>query len=318
MNLWKITDGSTEWEIEVDTITVLKDSNLIWYKLIRLIDDYFTNKQSNVKIVEGEQIIQKKDWECHFIPFDAHLQVDKLKVKSPLNPLMDELCEDIVASPAYQELLSVWSELNEELQFANRKLDKYKLSLQLEAFDSKKMKQSLFFQPLEPFMSPNDYKLLFLKLLSERAMNKKTLIIIELPELYADVGAINQFMEHISQLSKIGYRFIIVTQKNLGQTSNYLFENQIIHKASLKMMKRKVQSQLPFVCEEDLYEEVEDQILELVDNCNFKSEILPTLSEMEQAKKVVLYTVFNHLDIPLNLDVTGFTPNLRSYIESQV
>ncbi|WP_075980024.1 hypothetical protein [Bacillus massilinigeriensis] len=184
--MWNIIKEDVEWEIEVGPITILKGQHGLWYELIRMIDDFFSNKGSIVKIFEDTQLLNKKDWDCLFIPFDCHLLVDKITSKSPLKPLLEGVCEDLILSPAYNELLNIWEELREEVQFIKSKVEKYGLELQLESFDLEQLKSFLTFHTLKRNMTPIGYKKLMLDLFIDKNIEKKQLIIIELPELYSN------------------------------------------------------------------------------------------------------------------------------------
>lgn len=122
MIMWQIKDSNIEYEIEIGPITILKGTKSIWFQLVRLIDDYFNNKNSSVQIVEDIQAVYKKDWDCYFIPFDTHLQFDKLTVKSPLKSLIDETFEQLSLNPIVKDLFEVWDSLNDELELISNKL----------------------------------------------------------------------------------------------------------------------------------------------------------------------------------------------------
>ncbi|MFX0561212.1 hypothetical protein TEPIDINF_002683 [Tepidibacillus infernus] len=316
MIIWNIISEELECEVEVGPITVLKGSHELWFKLVRLIDDYFTNKNTEVQIYEDTQLLYKKDWECLFIPYDAHLQFDKINSKSPLKILLDEMSEELSYSPVYLELLSIWDELRDELDLVNTKIEKYGLTLKMESFGIDHLKDFLLFTATKNIMTPIEYKTMLLNLFADKLNDKKRLIIIELPELYANNTQFTEFINIVEQLSKMGIQFLIVTQKNLSGNHNYVFDEKIINEALLENMKRKVFSEVPFICENDLYEEAKDHLLKVVDNFVFQNRKLGLSTIQNEAIIVLLYVMINHLNIRIPLDMSGISPNLQAFVKS--
>ena len=90
MILWNVKNGEREFDIDMGDCTILVGQHTVWYELVRMIDDYFNTKASVIQIEEDMSSIQKKDWNCYFIPFDAQLQMDKITAKSPLNEILND------------------------------------------------------------------------------------------------------------------------------------------------------------------------------------------------------------------------------------
>lgn len=317
MIIWEIESNDLEFMIEVGQVTILKGSNDTWYKLVRCIDDHFNNKTSGVKIYEDTQVLQKKDWECLFIPFDASLQLDKINSKSPLKFLLEDLCGELMLSPTYVTLGEVWEELKDELEIINKKVENLGISLQLYSFEIENLKSFLYFNAQQDWMTPIEYKNLLLKLFIERKMEKKRLIIIELPELYSNYSEYSESIKLINNISKNGTRFIIVTDRtNLIGNVNYYYDGKIINESLIEGIKPKVLAEVPFFCEEKIYNHAKQYLIQSVDNSVNKSGKIVINSKLDEAVATVLFVMLHQLNIPSSLDITGFSLNIRNFIKS--
>ena len=317
MIIWQIIDEQNEWEIEIGKVTVLKGSNILWYKIVRNIDDYFNNKNSTVRIYEGTQLLPKKDWECLFIPFDAHLQLDKLNSKSPLKFLLDEVLEELSRSPAYQGLLEIWEDIRDELDFLKNKVNNYGLSLQLDPIELDQLKGFISFTTMQKIMAPLEYKILLLKLFADRIIEKKRIIIIELPELYAEAVEYKKLFDIAGLLTDRGIKVIFVTENHhISENYNYVINGSIINSARIENIRRKVINELPFVCDNHLFDEAKKYILNAVDNSTMMEGKLIFPTEQKEVFTVILFVVLKHLNIDLQVDTDGFSTNLFNFISS--
>ncbi|MBD8069859.1 hypothetical protein [Bacillus sp. PS06] len=316
MKIWNITEDRNENEIQVGKVTILKGSNSCWYKLARDIDDYFNNKKSKISIFEDTQLLYQKDWECLFIPFDAHVQLDKITSKSPLKILVDDIVSEIAMSPIYHEFIDAWQSLSEEIDFFQSNLTKYELGIRLVDFELDHFKSFISLQSLNNLLKPIQFKKLLLSLLANKMIEKKTLVILEYPELYADQEEISELRISIEQLVKKGVNFIIITNSSLTDNCNYVFGGKILNAASILKIKRKVMQELPFYCDDELYNQALNILLQYVDNLSMKDENLKFSTDINQQLKTILFVLTKHLEINLNLDLTGLPDNIKAYIKS--
>ncbi|MFK4998373.1 hypothetical protein ACI2OX_16800 [Bacillus sp. N9] len=60
MKIWNVKYGDKEFNIDIGDCTILVDQSVIWYELIRKIEDYFNNRYSVVQLEEDTAAIQKK------------------------------------------------------------------------------------------------------------------------------------------------------------------------------------------------------------------------------------------------------------------
>lgn len=261
-------------------------------------------------------MLHKKDWECLFIPFDAHLQIDKLNAKSPLRGILEEVCEELSLSPVYIELLDIWEELSDEVQFSNHKIDKYGLGLQLKPFELEYLNAYLSFTTKKQMMTPVEYKKLLLNLFNDKVMEKKRLVIIELPELYAEDFQFKEFISIMDQLSSKGIHFIIVTQREVTGNCNYVFGEKILNEACIENLKRKILSEVPFICENELFEKAKQQLLQAVDNSIFNGEKQVLSRQHNEATVVLLFLMIHHLNIRIDLETKGIFSSLDKFIKS--
>lgn len=54
----------------------------------------------------------------------------------------------MILSPLYQELLEIWEQLNEELEFTNKKLEQWKIRANLHMIDKKTIGQLIHFHSI--------------------------------------------------------------------------------------------------------------------------------------------------------------------------
>lgn len=316
MKMWNIFDEKTECEIEIGSVSILEGSYVHWYEVIRLIDDYFNNKNTTVEIFEDTQLLHKKDWECFFIPFDIHLQVDKLTSKSPLKTIFDQLSETLSFSPIYIELIQLWEELKDEIELLSKKAGKYNLALELRDLNIEDIKSFLSFKTLKKSMTPIDYKKLLLTLYAERRIEKKRLILIELPELYAEESDFLEIMQMIQFFSEKGILFIIISQRELQGNVNKLIGGKIINNAKLENIKRLVLNDVPFVCEEILFEKTKKNLMKAVNNLKNSKENISLSTGYTEDEIIVLYVMAQILKININIDISGVSTNLMKFAKT--
>lgn len=316
MIIWDINNSVYSREIEVGPITILKGSSLVWYKLVREVDDYFNNRQTTIEIFEGTQLLHKKDWECVFIPYDAHLQVEKISAKSPLKPIMDEICNDISYTNSYQNLLETWEELNEEMHFVQQKLTEYGLTIHLNALDLNNLKDFLYFKTVNHMITPIEYKKLILQLFVERTVDKKKLVILELPELYGENEQLKQFFLMVTSLADRGIRFIMVTNLfNEKGNVNYITGENIINEAKIEIIKSRIIKEVPFSCDEGLFNEAKNFLLKAVDNSSESLQFELNKINQSEIMKVILVIILHKLNLNIMLDIKGLSPNLQEFLK---
>lgn len=316
MKMWHIEKDNIERAIDVGPVTILKGSHSEWYKIARAIDDFFNNKKTEVVICEDTQLLHPKDWECLFIPFDAHVQLDKLNSKSPLKILLEDICNELSMSPIYHELQDVWENLREEIKLVQSKLNHYELSLEIKDFQLENLKDFLFFYPMNKMMTPVQFKKLLLKVFTNKKMEKKRLIILELPEIYANLLEKTDLKNEVECLSKKGNQFIIVTQENYQGNINFILNEIVINGAMIEEIKRKVLNEVPFYCEEQLFEEAKKRLFEIVDNSPLFSDSIELSTTYTEKLDVLLFVIAKQLGIKVKVDVSGISPNLVAYIKS--
>lgn len=314
MIMWRIKHGEKELNLDIGDCTVLVDQSVTWYELIRLIDDYFNNRHSIVQIEEDASNINKKDWNCYFIPFDAQLQMDKITAKSPLNSIISDCVEQLSMSPAFFELKEMWGELQEEAFFVNESLKKYELKATVSDMNDADIKKFISLSSTKSILSPIEYKLLLLRLIDERNVDKKTLVIIELPELFADKESLLDLKQMIQKMKSRGIRFLIVTNDLLlNGRKNYCINNEIINEISVELVKRRVIMDAPFGVEEKQYDLAKQDVFRAVDNSIKKNED-KEFHTQEESIQVLVYMIFRNLNIPKYIDTEGFPSNIIEFI----
>ncbi|WP_106494553.1 hypothetical protein [Lentibacillus sp. Marseille-P4043] len=316
MKLWNIVNDHCDYEIEIDNRTTLSGQHLVWHHLITSIDDFFNNKHSGVKIFEDGQPISKNDWHCFYIPFDAQVQLDKITAKSPLKDIQSAAAEQIAYSPFFQELQDVWKQLEEDLQLLNQQLKQWGIISTLMPFSEKKMTDFISFRPVKTGLSPIEMKKLLLRILLKKPFDKKTLIIVELPEIYASDSELNGFTALMNKAVEKGYKFLFVTQKLHVGSVNYYCKGRIINHALLEQMKYKVINELPFHCSEEIYDQAKEILLDCVDNFNFMDSLKDLSTNDFELLVTIIHVILYNLNIGSNIDIQGLKPNLRKFMMS--
>lgn len=231
--------------------------------------------------------------------------------------MLEDLCGELMLSPTYVTLGEVWEELKDELEIINKKVENLGISLQLYSFEIENLKSFLYFNAQQDWMTPIEYKNLLLKLFIERKMEKKRLIIIELPELYSNYSEYSESIKLINNISKNGTRFIIVTDRtDLIGNVNYYYDGKIINESLIEGIKPKVLAEVPFFCEEKIYNHAKQYLIQSVDNSVNKSGKIVINSKLDEAVATVLFVMLHQLNIPSSLDITGFSLNIRNFIKS--
>lgn len=316
MRLWQIADEEQHFTIDLGNVTILKGHSISNYKIIRLIDDYFNNKSSMISIAEDSLTLNKKDWDCLFIPFDANIQLNKLTSKSPLNMVMDIIIENLIASPSYLNVIEAWKELKEEEFFLNQVVSKYDLSVKVLHLDEIQIKNFIHLQNKTSNQSPFDFKLLMLKLFLDKPLAKRRLVLIELPELFANREQLEGLNIMLDTLNHKGITIIIsTTSSTFSGRFNYSFEGSMVNEAMLYYKKNKIVSMLPFPIEDNEFKEAVHETLALVDKLA-NSIISPTdLYIQNQKMGVVIQVMLFTMKVPLNIDYKHFPENIISFLK---
>lgn len=315
MKIWSIVTPEKEYEIEVANSTLLYGQHLIWNQLIRHIDDFFNTRNSTVEIFEGSLPINKKDWQCFFIPYDVNVELSKVKSNSPLKDVQNAITEQLTHSPLFQELLDIWSELDGELEFINQRLKKWGIKGNLNVINEKDLANFVSFNPVYGSnLSPLDVKKLLLNIVLEKSMDKKTLIIVELPELFASEQELRKFKVMVDKAIAKGYQFLFVSNDKKIGVGNFFYKEKIINSAFLEQIKRKVSNEVPFYCSESLYEQAKKIFLRLVDNSISEEEIIPLSGANYGMIVTIIHVMMYNLNIETNQVPQGLEPNLKKFI----
>lgn len=315
MILWNIVDNEIEYEIEVGPITVIKGSDPISFHITRCLDDFFLNKDSKIKIFEDTQPLYKKDWECFFIPFNAHIDLEKLNSKSPLKPILDSVCHEISLTPSFLALTEIWEEIKDELDFIESKVKDYGLGISMVPFTLNDLRKYITFHPLQQFLTPIEYKQMLLKLFCNQPMNRKKLVILELPEVYASDEQFHELMNIVEEQINNGIWFMIVTNKNIKGRINYIFKGRIINSAFIDKMKNKIISDAPFFIEEEIFQEAKFAFINAVDNAGSNMQKLQLPTDLQLATTIVFWMLMRNVDISINVDLSTFPNNLAKFIK---
>lgn len=317
MKIWTIVTPKNDYEIEISKQTLLYKQNYEWNRLTRQIDNFFNIRSTSVEIFEDGVPINKKDWKCFFIPYDANIQLSKITASSPLKEIQNDLTEYLSHLPLYQELLEIWGQLVGELDFINRKLEKWNISANLNTIDKKTLSQFINFHPTSGGeLSPIEVKTLIINIILENEMDKKTLIIVELPELFATEKELENFKLMVDQAINKGYQFLFISDNKSFGVGNYFFKNKIVNSALLEQIKQNVCNEVPFYCSEDLFEEAKNVFLRLVDNSIFEADLLHLGGNNFDAIITIIHVIMYNLDMEPFQVPHGIEPNLKKFIST--
>lgn len=317
MNIWQIVTPEKEYEIEIANKTLLYQQHLEWHKLTRHINSYFNERNSEVEIFEDGVPLNKKDWNCYFIPYDVNIQLTKVTANSPLKDIQYDLTEQLIYSPLFQELSEIWEQLNEELEYANKKLSEWNIQAYLNEINEKFIGQLIQFRSTTGTdLSPIDVKSLLLNIILEKRFDKKTLIIIELPELFASIKEVENFLNLVDEAVAKGYRFVFISDdKDFGVT-NYMYKMKVINKAVLSQIKSKVCNEVPFHCPDQMFEHAKTIFLQLVDNSISEDELIDRCGNQFGAIVTILNVMLYNLDMEPIIVPQGLEPHLKKFIAS--
>jgi|SRR5690625_4689815 len=313
MRIWNIINDDLDCNIEISDKATLYDQRFSWYLLIRAINDFFNNRNSNTKVFEDEQPINKNDWQCIFIPFDAEVQLNKITTKSPLKDIQLSASNQLTYSPIFGELQEVWGQLDSDLEIINQKLKRWGLTTSLKSLSEKDLSNFISFHSLTENLSPLDIKQLLLNIFLDKSFDKKILFLVELPEIYATERELIQFNNLVEKAIIKGCKFIFVSNKKYGCV-NYSYKNKIINDTLLEQMKFKVKKELPFYCSDSLYKKAKDILLLIVDNSINIDNLAESIPNNFGAIVTIIHVIMYNLGIGSLHEIQGLEPNLKKFI----
>lgn len=315
MKLWQIEVDKENLVLDMDKITVLKGYHKKWFRTARRIHEFFNSRNTQVQILEDAQPINKKDWECLIIPFDESMQLDKITLKSPLQLVLEKIIESLVACPQYHSILEEWELLKEEEEIINKAvLERFNLKFELKLFEETHLKDFIVFSSNYDKLSPIEIKILYLKLLLEKELTKRLLLIIELPEIYAEEQELKEFVTVLEQLICRGCNAIIITTSDeIVGRNNFILNNQVINEARIDLLRSKLISTVPIPIDEQEFLKAKDLLLSSVDKWDSKWDHALNLNVIHSTEIIVLYVLLKLLGIHWNVDTSKFPPNIRSF-----
>src|SRR5690606_16670040 len=120
-------------------------------------------------------------------------------------------------------------------------------------------------------LSPIEIKILYLKLLLEKELTKRLLLIIELPEIYAEEQELKEFVTVLEQLICRGCNAIIITTSDeIVGRNNFILNNQVINEARIDLLRSKLISTVPIPIDEQEFLKAKDLLLSSVDKWDSK------------------------------------------------
>lgn len=314
MNVWNIQYDDQEFQLSISNCTILFNSSPDWYEIIRKISDYFNSRVNDIFIAEGDLVITKKDWHCYFIPFDSDLNMDKINSKSPLINILNDTVNYLDRSPVYAALQEVWGELQEEMFFVNESFMKYDVRANIKDIKSENIGKFVQLESTQRQFGPSECKLLHLRLINDMPIGKKTLVIIELPELYSNTDNIKEMLALIRDMLKKGIKFIIVTgERKFPGIKNYILEEVIINEYKVESLRERVINEVPFLVEREDFTRAKELFLMDVDNLvngNDRSDF----KSIDIRIRVLIFMLFKRLELKGNIELTGLPVNIERFI----
>lgn len=315
MKLWQIENGDEIITLDIDTITILRGYHKKWFRIARSIHEFFNSRTTEVQIYEDAQLINKKEWECLIIPFDESMQLDKITLKSPLQLVLDKIIESLVSSPQYYSILEEWELLKEEEAIINKAvLEKFDLKFELKVFDDIHLKDFIVLSSSYGELTPIEIKTLYLKLLLEKELTKRLLLIIELPEIYAEEQELKEFLNILSQLISKGCNAIIITTSNhITGRNNFIINDQVINEVCIEMLRTKVFNTVPIPMDDGDFIKAKKILMSSVDKVGNKTEFLATSDDIHSSEIIVLYVLLKLIGIEWDIDTSRFPLNIRKF-----
>lgn len=317
MRVWNIKDEECAYDIDLDRCTILSGQHMIWHTIVRSIDHFFTSRSSHVQITEDMQPINKKDWNCYLIPFDFKVETEKITAKSPLNSVLTNYITELGLAPSFFGLQEVWSEVQEESYFANKLLEPFGIHAEIKDFEEKDFKSFISLKTNQRNVSPIDNKMTLLRLIQKEAMDKQTLILIELPEVYSTKLQLEILTNEIHAMQLKGVHFIIVTNElSLNARKNFIIGDEVFNESAIESVKRDVLLDIPSGAEEQDFIQAKEQLLTIVDNYP-ECDLFKLISYSEDHTiRLLMYMILMKLNIRETIDVKGFPKNIVEFINS--
>lgn len=317
MIIWSIKTENNEVELQLDKTTLLVGEHDGWYHIIRDIEKFFNSRNSNIEIYEDTQLLNQKDWDVLWIPFDTHLQFNKILAKSPVMPVLNDILEILELSPFYQNILEAFEELKEEQIIINNQIKKYDLQVSIRDFNISDMKEFIQLNPCIEKSSPIFSKQLLIDLFSEKIRQKRTLIILELPELFANSEQLIHLRNKLLQLTYQGVMVIILTNNSIfeGQ-KNFYIDKQIINDVVFDKLFFEIYKNAPFVINKNMYERAVSFVKQIVDNYPHSFEIQNKIDSYPQDIAALILIIKQHLFPSLNLTKPDFPMNIQNFLKS--
>lgn len=315
MKLWHVEMMDEIVTLDIGRITILKGSHKKWFRIARRIQDFFSNRTSEVKIYEDGHLINKSDWECFMIPYNESIHLDKINSKSPLQFIHEKIVDSLVSSPQYAAILEEWEILKEEEEVINKMiLEKFDLQFELKEFDAPYLKDFIVLSSKKGMLTPIDIKILALKLLLEKELMKRLLIIVELPELYAEEHELGELLFLLNQLVNRGCMVMMITNiDDIKGRRNWILKGEVVNEAKLEMLKPKVFNTVPLPIDNEDFLIAKDTLLSSVDKVSLERIFSLDLRDIHNKHIVILYIILKLLGIEWKVDFTAFPANLRKF-----
>lgn len=305
MKEWEI-NNDTSITLLIDHLTLLKGNYTDWAEVIKVIKQTFDSNRH--EIFESNEKINVKDFCLSFLSFsDDYVTTDHLNTKRKLMQLFNAYLE---LSPFYKNIVEGWEELQEEVDLLSEELG-YSSNIVLEDYGKYIVKNHLKWEsnkdnPLEEVFQQ-------IKLTKKAIPDKRHLFIIISPENMFSTSQLNNL--EIFLRKQTGYS-ILVSHHSFNGSTNIIYNNQIINQSTVTQKKYLINDLLPFVFNENVFEQSIKWYIEAVDKCsqNIVSLALSSVDNLEEYIYVFIMIYVTHL--PFTVDYTGIPDEYRKFIES--
>lgn len=312
MREWHIQSSTISTTLLIEQVTILKGSIKDWRERLITLQSYFDHRQTNIILKEDQTLVSKQDYNFSSISFSNLFDsTDLLKIKRQLK---QQFLTQLQLSPFYKQLVEVWDDLIEEIEFLNSTPSSVSYDFELLPFKDKIVSDQLTSDEIGT-LNLNTLQDLIkaIKLIEEASKDKLNIISIVYPETILTTGELEQFIRYLKSHS-IYTQFILLTDHSSILGDNILYKNQVVSKLLFNNIRPLLIDILPFEFEEEVFTQAVNWSMSLVDKYPNETIVLSYSSVDNFKKFIYAFTLLILTKTPFILDAAMIPAPYDKYI----